>query len=218
VNVWAIGRERRGSGAKNYSGKVARYPLSTTHTIESLFELGFTWEAWNIERGLKEAVRKSTPLEALRRYLCLDGGPIQSQGSIQHIQRPRKDAQSERIVLISGSPCWRVLPVRRSSGRRERLYLTIGVDRGRLSGSTATSILNLISSSPSLVLPPPMVEILAWREAGIQSTEHVTRRGRGGQAMTNTGAFEPACYAITLEEVDGSAGDPEETPRDSNGV
>ena len=113
VNVWATGREWRGSRAKHHSVDVARYPLSMTHTITRLFELAFTWEAWNIERGLKEAVRKSTSLEDSRRYLCLDGGLIQSQRSIQHIWRPRKEAQSKGIVLINSSPCWRVLPVQR---------------------------------------------------------------------------------------------------------
>ena len=75
--VWAIGREQTGSGAKRYGVSVARYPLSTIHTRKTLLELVFTWEAWNIERGLKEpAVRQSPPLEGSRRYLCLDGDPI----------------------------------------------------------------------------------------------------------------------------------------------
>jgi hypothetical protein len=59
---------------------------------------------------------------------------------------------------------------------------------------------------------------VAWKEAGIPSTEHVTQQGRSSEARTNIGAFEPACYAAALEEVDASAGDAEETPRDSNGV
>jgi hypothetical protein len=81
------------------------------HTRIRLFEGVFTWEALNINRGLKEPVRKSTPLEGLRRYLCLDGGPIHLERSIQHILEPRKNAQSERTVLISGSPCCRVLAI-----------------------------------------------------------------------------------------------------------
>jgi hypothetical protein len=113
VYVWAIGKEQTDLGAKRYGVSVARYPLSTIHTRIRLFELAFSGEAWNIERGPKEAVRKSTPLEGSRCYLCIDGGPIQSQESIQNIWRPRKYAKSERIVLITGSSCWRVLPVQR---------------------------------------------------------------------------------------------------------
>jgi hypothetical protein len=48
--------------------------------------------------------------------------------------------------------------------------------------------------------------------------EHVTRQGRSSEARTDIGAFGPACYAAALEEVDASAGDAEETPRDINGV
>ena len=77
MKVWATGREWRDSGEKHHGASVARYPLSTAHTRIRLSELAFTWEAWNIERGLKEAVGKSTPLEGSRHCLCLDGGPIQ---------------------------------------------------------------------------------------------------------------------------------------------
>ena len=111
MKVWATGIERRDSGARNHSVDVARHPLSTTHTRTRLFKLAFSWEAWNIVRGLEEAVRKSTPLEDLRHYLCLDGGLIQLDGLIWHIWEPRKEAYSERIVLITGSACCRVLAV-----------------------------------------------------------------------------------------------------------
>jgi hypothetical protein len=77
------------------------------------FELALAREASNIERGLKEAVRKSAALEGLRCYLCLDGGLIHLGGSIWHIREPRKDMQSERIVLIIDSPCCIVLAVQR---------------------------------------------------------------------------------------------------------
>jgi hypothetical protein len=83
------------------------------------FELALAREASNIERGLKEAVRKSAALEGLRCYLCLDGGLIHLGGSIWHIREPRKDMQSERIVLIIDSPCCIVLAVQ----RRHKMFL-----------------------------------------------------------------------------------------------
>jgi hypothetical protein len=69
VKVWTTGREQRDSGAKQHSAHISRHPPSTTHALIRLINPVFSWDTQNIERGLKETVRKLTPLEDSRHYL-----------------------------------------------------------------------------------------------------------------------------------------------------